>query len=112
VTRVGLLLNLEFRSDPSCYMRCGCFGQLTERLGFPEKRVSLAGTFEISPSTLITAVIGKVDFQVTGNATYRALSFPSRCQFYRCTLETQKCCVLPVGPLYPRPYGQARPVQP
>ena len=30
---------------------------------------------------------------------------------YRCNLETQKCCVLPVGPLYPRPHGQARPVQ-
>jgi len=51
VTRVGLLLKLEFRSYPSCYVRCGCFGQLTERLGFPEKRISLVGTFEISPST-------------------------------------------------------------
>jgi len=59
-------------------MRCGCFGQLTERLGFPEKRVSLAGTFEISPSTLITTVIGKVDFQVTGNATYQELTLKAQ----------------------------------
>jgi len=43
--------------------------------------------------------------------TNRALSFPSRCQRSRCTLETQKCRVLPVGPLYTRPHGQARPVK-
>src|SRR5580700_6950974 len=44
--------------------------------------------------------------------TYRELSFPRRRPYYGCTLETQKCRVLPVGLLYPWAHGQARPVQP